>query len=93
MKATAPSKKSAQPASTAGSESKACLRVKKALAKMGKEFPHKLTSFRRHVQAMLGKESSAEELGLVVRELERSGIVTIAGDVVTHWPTNGGAAA
>lgn len=91
-KAPAPGKKSAQPASAVGSESKAYLRVKKALAKMGKEFPHKLRSFERHVQAMLGKESTAAELGLVVRQLERSGIVTIAGDVVTHWPTNGGAA-
>ena len=93
MKVTAPGKKLAQPAPAAGSESKAYLRVKKALAKMGKDFPHKLTSFQRHVQAMLGKESTTEELGLVVRQLERSGIVTIAGDVVTYWSTNGGAAA
>ena len=93
MKATAPAKKLAQPAAAAGSESKAYLRVKKALARMGKEFPHKLKSFQRHVQAMLGKDGGAAELGLVVRQLQRSGIVTIAGEQVTYRPTDGGAAA
>jgi len=92
-KATAPAKKLVQPASAAGSESKAYLRVKKALAKMGKEFPHRLKSFHRHVQAMLGKDSAESEMGMVIRQLERAGIVTIAGDQVTYWPTSGGAAA
>ena len=52
IKATAQAKKLAQPAAATGSESKAYLRVKKALAKMGKEFPHRLKSFQRHVQAL-----------------------------------------
>lgn len=92
-KATAPAIKLAQPAAAAGSESKAYLRVKKALAKMGKEFPHKLKSFQRHVQAMLGKENTAAQMEEVVCHLERAGIVTIAGDLVLHRPTDGGAAA
>lgn len=84
IKATTPAKKSAQPAAAAGSESKAYLRVKKALAKMGKEFPHKLKSFQRHVQAMLGKGSTAVEMEAVVQQLERANVVTIAGDLVLY---------
>lgn len=88
-----PVNKPAQPASAAGSESKAYLRVKKALAKMGKEFPHKLTSFQRHVQAMLGKEGTVAQMEEVVRQLEHAGIVTIAGDLVLQRQTVGSAAA
>jgi len=91
--ATAPAKKLGQPAAAAGSESKAYLRVKKALAKMGKEFPHKLKSFQRHVQAMLGKDSTAAQMEEVVRHLERAGIVTIAGDLVLYRQTDGGVVA
>ena len=91
--ATAPAKKLAQPAAASGSESKVYLRVMKALAKTGKEFPHKLKSFQRHVQAMLGKESTAVQMEKVVRHLEHAGIVTIAGDQVTYRPTDGGAVA
>ncbi len=93
VKAKAPAVKLAQPAAAAVSESKAYLRVKNALAKMGKEFPHKLKSFQRHVQAMLGKESTAAQMEEVVRRMEHAGILTIAGDLVLYRPTGGGAVA
>ena len=83
-KATAPAKKLVQPASAAGSESKAYLRVKKALAKTGKEFPHRIKACHRQVQAMLGKGSTAVEMEAVVQRLERANVVTIAGDLVLY---------
>jgi hypothetical protein len=92
MKAIVPAKELAQPAVAAGSESKAYLRVKKALAKMGKEFPHKLKSFQRHVQAMLGKGSTAVEMEAVVQQLERANVVTIAGDLVLYRDGDAGTA-
>jgi hypothetical protein len=92
IKATAQARKLAQPAASTGSESKAYLRVKNALAKMGKEFPHKLKSFQRHVQAMLGKGSTAVEMEAVVQQLERANVVTIAGDLVLYRDSDAGTA-
>lgn len=51
---------------------------------MGDKRPRKLASFLRHVQAILGKDSSAETVETVVRDLERSKMVHIAGDLVFY---------
>ena len=42
-----------------------------ALAKMGEERPHKLPSFLRHLQSMLGVGASAEAVDVVVLKLEK----------------------
>lgn len=74
----------AMAAAPSPSESKEFTRVKKALAKMGAERPTKLKSFLRHVKAMLGKDSTAEQIDTVVQKLEKAGAVRVAGEVVSY---------
>ena len=65
-------------------EGKAFARVKKAVLKMGPERPTKSKSFRRHIGAMLGQGSTAEQIDAVVAELEQAGVVRVEGDVVSY---------
>ena len=82
-KASAPKVK-AQPKAAAPAESKEFTRIKRGLAKMGDKAPHKLMSFLRHVKALLGKDSTAEEVDAVVEKLEQAGVVRVAGDLVLY---------
>ena len=59
-------------------------RIKNGLAKMGDKAPHKLKSFQRHVEAQLGKGSTAEQIDAVLQKLEKAGVVHIAGDLVLY---------
>ncbi len=74
--------KAAVPVLTA--EAKAFARVKKAVLKMGPERPTKTKSFLRHIGAMLGQGSTAEQIDAVVAELEQAGVVRVEGDVVLY---------
>lgn len=74
----------AQPKAPTASESKEFNRLKTGLTKMGDKRPRKLASFLRHVQAILGKDSSAAAVEAAVRELERANVVHIAGDLVLY---------
>ncbi len=74
----------AQPKAAPASESKEFTRIKKALGKMGAERPTKRKSFLRHVQAMLGKDSTAEQVDALVHQLEQAKVVRIAGEVVSY---------
>jgi len=65
-------------------ESKGFTRVRKALARMGAERPAKLMSFLRAVKAMLGKDSTAEEVDAVVHKLEQAKLVRVTGDKVAY---------
>jgi hypothetical protein len=74
----------AQPKAAVPAESMDFNRVGKALAKMGAERPTKLKSFLRHVKAMLGQDSTAEQIDAVVHKLEQAKVVRIAGEVVSY---------
>lgn len=65
-------------------EAKAFARIKKAVAKMGVERPTKTKSFLRHIGAMMGQGSKAEQIDAVVAKLEKEGVVRIAGDAVEY---------
>ena len=66
------------------SETKQITRVNNALAKMGEKRPHKLQSFLRHLQSMLGAGATAEAVEAVVQKLEKDKFVHIAGDLVLY---------
>lgn len=51
---------------------------------MGNKAPHKLKPFLRHVGALLGKGSTAEQIDAVVAKLEAAGGVRVAGDLVLY---------
>ena len=84
-KAAAPkAKPQARPKAPPPSGSKAFIRLKTGLTKMGDKRPRKLASFLRHVQAILSKDSPAAAVEAAVRELERAKVVHIAGDLVLY---------
>ena len=51
---------------------------------MGSKAPHKLKPFLRHVGALLGKDSTAEQIDAMVAKLEASGAVWFIGDEVIY---------
>lgn len=77
-------KTASQPKAAASSDAKKLIRIKNGLVKMGNKAPHKLKSFQRHVGALLGKDATAEEIDAMVKKLEKSNAVRIAGDLVSY---------
>jgi PIN domain len=65
-------------------EAKAFTRIQKGLTKMGNKAPHNLMPFLRHVGALLGKGSTAEQIDAVVAKLEKAGVVRVSGDLVLY---------
>ena len=65
-------------------EAKELDRIKKGLAKMGDKRPHKLKSFLRHVESMLGEGRTPAAVEAVVQKLEQEKLVRIAGDLVLY---------
>jgi PIN domain len=65
-------------------EDKELIRIQKGLSKMGDKAPHRLKSFLRHISALLGKESTSQQTDAVVHNLEKAGVVSIAGDLVLY---------
>lgn len=74
----------AAPAAAPSPEAKTLARIRKSLVKMGNKAPHKLKPFLRHVGALLGKGSTAEQIDAVVAKLEAAGVVRVAGDLVLY---------
>ena len=68
------------PIATSSPQAKMLARIQKGLVKMGSKAPHKLMPFLRHVRALLGKDSTAEQIDAVVAMLEKAGTVRVAGD-------------
>jgi hypothetical protein len=68
----------------APTESKEFLRIKKGLTKMGNKAPTKLKSFRSHVKALLGKDSTTELLDEHVQKLLHAGVVQITENIVSY---------
>ena len=83
-KVATPDKKTALPKPVVAAEAKEFDRIRKGLAKMGDKRPHKLKSFLRHVESMLGKASTPAAVEAVVQKLEQEKVVRIAGDVVLY---------
>lgn len=69
---------------TANPEAKTLARLQKGFVKMGSKAPHKLKPFLRHVGALLGKDSTAEQIDAMVAKLEASGAVWFIGDEVIY---------
>jgi hypothetical protein len=59
-------------------------RIAKALAKMGDKRPEKLKSLLRHIQSMLGKDATSAVGQEMIQQLERAGILKLAGDRVAY---------
>jgi len=59
-------------------------RIAKGLAKMGDKRPEKLNSFLRHIESMLGNDTQPSAVQEVVSELEKAGLIRIAGDKVNY---------
>ena len=83
-KALVLTKMTARPSTKQAPELKEFTRVKNALAKMGDKRPHKLPSFLRHLQSMLGVGATAEAIDVMVQKLEKDKVVRIAGDLVLY---------
>lgn len=65
-------------------DAQALARIQKALIKMGIKAPHKVKPFLRHVGALLGKDSTAEQIDAMVAKLEAAGAVWFIGDEVVY---------
>ena len=65
-------------------EAKAFARIRKAVSKMGAERPVKIKSFLRHIGALMGQGSTAEQIDAVVAKLEQAEVVRISGDAVAY---------
>ncbi len=74
--------KPAVPALTA--EAQVFARVKKAVLKMGSERPTKTKSFLRHIGALLGQGSTAEQIDALVARLEKAGVVRVKEHLVSY---------
>lgn len=76
-----PKRGTARPANP---DAKALARIQKGLIKMGIKAPHKVKPFLRHVGALLGKDSTAEQIDAMVAKLEAAGAVWFIGDEVVY---------
>jgi hypothetical protein len=92
-KAAAPkAAKAAQPvkppkpatAPPANPDAKALARIQKGLIKMGIKAPQKVKPFLRHVGALLGKDSTAEQIDAMVAKLEAAGAVWFIENEVVY---------
>lgn len=74
----------AAPAAALNPEAKMLARIQKGLVKMGSNAPTKLKPFLRHIGALLGKDSTAEQIDAVVAKLEAANTVRVAGDAISY---------
>ncbi|MDO8772268.1 MAG: PIN domain-containing protein [Burkholderiaceae bacterium] len=65
-------------------EAKTLARIQKGLIKMGSKAPQKVKPFLRHVGALLGQGSTAEQIDAMVAKLEAAGSVWFIGDEVMY---------
>ena len=84
-KAAQPAKPSKpSPAPQVTPEAKILARIQKGFIKMGSKAPQKVKPFLRHVGALLGKGSTAEQVDAMVAKLEAAGSVWFIGDEVVY---------
>lgn len=72
------------PAESSSLDAKTLDRIRNGLTKMGNKAPNRLKPFLRHVGALLGKGSTAEQIDAVVAKLEAAGVVRVTGDLVLY---------
>ena len=72
------------PAAPPSPEARTLARIQKGLIKMGSKAPTKLKPFLRHIGALLGKDSTAEQIDAVVAKLEAVNTVRVTGDAVSY---------
>jgi hypothetical protein len=65
-------------------EAKLLARIQQGFIKMGSKAPQKVRPFLRHVGALLGKGSTAEQIDAIVAKLEAAGSVWFIGDEVVY---------
>ena len=65
-------------------EAKTLARIQQGLLKMSSKAPHKVKPFLRHVGALLGKDSTTEQIDAMVAKLEAAGTVWFIGDEVVY---------
>jgi len=82
-KAAQPAKPS-KPAPQVAPEAKVLARIQKGFIKMGSKAPQKVKPFLRHVGALLGKGSTAEQIDAIVAKLAAAGSVWFIGDEVVY---------
>jgi hypothetical protein len=82
-KAAQPAKPS-KPAPQVTPEAKLLARIQQGFIKMGSKAPQKVKPFLRHVGALLGKGSTAEQIDAMVAKLEAAGSVWFIGDEVVY---------
>jgi hypothetical protein len=79
---TKPPKAASVPQATP--EAKTLARIQNGFIKMGRKAPNKVKPFLRHVGALLGKDSTAEQIDAMVAKLEAAGAVWFIGDEVVY---------
>lgn len=79
-----PPKAKPTPAPAVSAAAKTLARIQKGLVKMGSKAPQKVKPFLRHVGALLGQGSTAEQIDAVVAGLEAAGTVRVTGDAVAY---------
>ncbi len=82
-KAAQPAKPS-KPAPQVTPEAKLLARIQQGFIKMGSKAPQKVKPFLRHVGALLGNGSTAEQIDAMVAKLEAAGSVWFIGDEVVY---------
>lgn len=83
-KPATPPKAKPTPAPAVSAAAKTLARIQKGLVKMGSAAPQKVKPFLRHVGALLGQGSTAEQIDAVVAGLEAAGTVRVIGDAVAY---------
>ena len=76
--------KPSKPAPHLTPEAKVLARIQQGFIKMGSKAPQKVKPFLRHVGALLGKGSTAEQIDAMVAKLEAAGFVWFIGDEVVY---------
>jgi hypothetical protein len=72
------------PATQVATDAKILTRIQKGFIKMGSKAPQKVKPFLRHVGALLGKDSTAEQIDAMVAKMEAAGSVWFIGDEVVY---------
>ena len=73
-----------KPAPQVATDAKILARIQNGFIKMGSKAPQKVKPFLRHVGALLGKDSTAEQIDAMVAKLEAAGTVLFLGDEVVY---------
>jgi hypothetical protein len=80
----APTKQAPVTKVAAGPEDKVMTRATKALSKMGKNRPTKLSKLLRHLKSMVGQGATEADADALSRRLEAAKVIQVVGDLVLY---------